>query len=636
MKNPKPLNIERNQSSLSIDCNERLPLRIIQATSELALIGKRVLPGTPLKESPQDPQVKSCSELLSKVNKGALTVISYHPGMGGCHAQLKNASQKGAVVTLAGVDADRQRNISYIACNGHLLLQEKLSLSSEDEIECIQGGDKLYIFGTANTDLRSPVLWGVLNCHDYTHVEIVETLLRERIELLVVVSHNPATRLYWQYALSDVHRLFCYIVIVNTAELGGSAVFAPFRRLGKEKNAQYGAGGQIFGAKGPAALDTEICLEIKLLRELREDFKSNGFSRTKGFDSKFALEAMVPSQHFMNTGDGVPIGSPSIKDVHDIECNWGGETVRIAVAQLQHMKLEEYLKTGYRLGNADGIDVFSNQLEHWLEHVKNRCEYLPKNNNRALDLLVFPEVFIPRKLLPKLQKFSNETGATVIAGVDYPAGNANECAILLPYDEIRYYRKVTRSQYDGIAHDGNGRMKMERGGDLIRLIDKDSKRSLGVLICYDFSHFDLVYKLNLHNREMPLDMVVISAHNPFSELYRSSCIADAHRFYQYVVMCNVAEYGGSGVFGPVRSPGARQVLAEAGKGVEAIILKDVNLAGLAKAKNIANEQSLLENEFQRRPGILRGRLAVPTTSPELSRDSPATATVDAAAHSRGI
>lgn len=70
-------------------------------------------------------------------------------------------------------------------------------------------------------------------------------------------------------------------------------------------------------------------------------------------------------------------------------------------------------------------------------------------------------------------------------------------------------------------------------------------------------------------------------------------------------MCNVAEYGGSGVFGPVRTKGARQVLAEAGKGAETVLIVDVDLAGLRAARSVASEQELLQGFFQRRPGVLK-------------------------------
>lgn len=226
-----------------------------------------------------------------------------------------------------------------------------------------------------------------------------------------------------------------------------------------------------------------------------------------------------------------------------------------------------------------------------------------------LDLLVLPEVFVPRSFVGVLQGFSDRSGATVVAGLDYPDGgeeaNANECAILRPRQAAVIYRKITRSQYDAHRDDKGARMPMLRGQQLVRFVNHDG-RGFGVLICYDFSHFDLMWHLNLSGRATPLDVTVVIAHNPFGDLYRSCCIADSHRFYQYVVMCNVAEYGGSGVFGPLRTSGTRQVLLDAGKGIETLALTELQLTELANARK-TEDRGLHDGVFMRRPGVFQTR-----------------------------
>lgn len=62
-------------------------------------------------------------------------------------------------------------------------------------------------------------------------------------------------------------------------------------------------------------------------------------------------------------------------------------------------------------------------------------------------------------------------------------------------------------------------MHLQRGSAIIRFVN-EAEHGIGVLICYDYSHFDLLWELNLRERNTPLDMVMVVAHNPYSSLYR--------------------------------------------------------------------------------------------------------------------
>jgi hypothetical protein len=188
--------------------------------------------------------------------------MSYSQGIGEESFDLGNAEPDRAVVALAGTCLHEKKNITYVAMGNRFIQQEKFSLSSEDEKAQLSAGDSLHVYTAASPteapSTHDPVRWAVLNCHEYTHVGLMTALIADRIEVLVVVTHNAATRLYWEYARSDVHRLFCYVIIVNSAELGGSAVFAPYRRLGTQRNAQFSASGQLFGTRGPVFNDSDL------------------------------------------------------------------------------------------------------------------------------------------------------------------------------------------------------------------------------------------------------------------------------------------------------------------------------------------------------------------------------------------
>jgi predicted amidohydrolase len=141
---------------------------------------------------------------------------------------------------------------------------------------------------------------------------------------------------------------------------------------------------------------------------------------------------------------------------------------------------------------------------------------------------------------------------------------------------------------------------MERGNHLLRFSHKQFGQ-FGVLICYDFSHFDIVYTMNRHQTETPPEMLFVVANNPASSLYESCCVSDSHRFYQYIIMCNVAQYGGSGVFGPLKTNGPRQTVLSAGLNAEGISIATIDLSGLQKARETFGPSA--NSDFMKKSGI---------------------------------
>lgn len=558
--------------------------------------------------------VESCRNLLHSTLPGALNVVSFHRAMPACVEELKVLSRSRTIVTLAGigetetVKAGLITNDTFLAADGIVERQAKLSLSSGEQRSNVKPGNQLRLF--LPRDGSDATRWAILNCHDYSHVDLVLALLEYQIELLVVVAYNNATRLYWEYAVSDIHRLFCYIVVVNVGELGGSGVFAPFRRIGLEKEASIGAGGQLFVARGACEIDATIELDVLELRRLRTTFRDHGFhARYKAGKEVGPNTAVLPSEHFMRTVDRTA-GPPPVASIKTIPTKWRTDRVRIAIAQLNSMSIPEYVSTKYRIRDHRRCRLFLKEVNSRLTDLETRCNLLKKMPSGShLDLLVFPEVFIPRTYAKRqLQAFSDRLGTTIICGVDYPDGgereNANECAIIRPNVAPVFYRKITRSQYDAWRNLKPDRMPLSRGDTLYRFVNRNGN-GFGVLICYDFSHLDLITKINLEERDTPLDVLFVVAHNPFGILYRSCCVADAHRFYQYVVMCNVSTFGGSGIFAPRRTSGARQTLLEIGQGTEAIAMAEIDLKALRRARK-TDDNNLHRGDFMRRPGIFQG------------------------------
>jgi predicted amidohydrolase len=597
--------IKHDSSLIPDDCGI-LKLHLIQTSSGSPVVGdrERVLEAQ-RPRCPTQKEIDACEAIIQSSQGCALTVMAAHPGLSACQEQLSKLTHDRTIVGLAGISAEHENeNRLFIFTGRNLIIQNKISLSSEDVKLGVKPGNQVHLFTPSEP---RAIKWAALNCHDYTHVDILRSIQRLDIELLVVVTYNPASGLYWHYAISDIHRLFCFVVIANIAEFGGSGAFAPFRRIGESQHAQINAGGQLFWTRGAGNLDVEIGLDFDELRRLRELYSRLGFSAKVSNGTPASIYTPVtPPENFHDSYDR-RAGPPYVSQVVDHEIIWNSEQPRIAVAQLKDIGYPPYIESRYRIRNHPSCGPFLTYLRRQLSAVEATCEGLGRTPfGTMLDFLILPEVFVPRCFINELQNFSDQLGAIVIAGLDYPeveeCHNANECVILRPSQSPVYYRKVTRSQYDALGPN-NSRMEMNRGDSLLRFTDRNG-RGFGVLICYDFSHFDLVYRLNMDSRSEPLDFIIVVAHNPFSELYRSCCIADAHRFYQFVVMCNVSRFGGSGVFGPTREKGARLVLLEAGKGIETIAITDLPLSQLRKSRNAADED-LNIGPFMRKSGIFQ-------------------------------
>lgn len=174
---------------------------------------------------------------------------------------------------------------------------------------------------------------------------------------------------------------------------------------------------------------------------------------------------------------------------------------------------------------------------------------------------------------------------------------------------------------------------MTRGQRLVRFTVGDTL-SFGVLTCFDFSHVELVHLLNTHGRPprpvavpasgdgqpttgpTPPDLMIVPCFNPFGALYADLARADAHRYYQYVAVCNVAEDGESGVFGPEYTPHPRRTLIQAGKNVATVLRVDLAVGELrttrdqssddeiAKARRAARTDGEPRRTFHRKWGLL--------------------------------
>lgn len=545
-------------------------------------------------------------------------VLSEHPGYVYAIDALVEKAQSDDQMLVARLgyfkhDSGLVTNTVAVAIPGSLkpVLVDQYSLSIEDLSRNVNRGKSVHLFKAGDR------LIAVVNCHDYTHSKVLKTLYGLKVDLIIVPTFNPAVRLYEEYASSDIHRLFAVIVISNIANYGGSGVFAPFRRKGP-KHGAVTLHGALAVSRGPCEQQMLLELPIKELHAAKMLFASKGSADLKKeLQTCDGMAAIVPHE-------GVLLEKPHYREVIESKtaierrviansclASRKGDNLRVAVAHLQGLSVSKYLTSRYH------ISVYREYVEYIDRKVDQLADDL-RATNSGLDFLVFPEVFLPLESEDKLNAFAREFGATVIGGIEYDKDDGdlpgeNRCRILIANTDgsisPHTYSKLTRSQYDARrpATADNSKLGPEfelRLGNRLLIFDCDCV-TFSVLICYDYSHLDLLYALNGCVSATPSDILFVVAYNPDGELYRHCCLADSHRFYQYVVMCNVAQFGGSGVFGPCKTPGERQTIMHAGVGVEGVSLASLDIMKLRHARTTPDHS--IDALFMKKPGMYKMR-----------------------------
>lgn len=588
-----------------------------------------------------------------------IAVLFEHPDAKFLLTQIQNKAEDHSQIIIAPLGlCDRSdgyfNSVAVARPGAQLLILDKLSFSYGDLATALQAKKRLVRGTKLNIFEAEALKLAVLNCNDYTHADVLTAIIHENIDILIITTRNPASRLFEEYAIADIHRLCCFVIINNVSDYGGSGVYAPFSRIGDHTGALT-LGGTLFSTRGPCEVSALVSLPLDNLRDLREQFNKKLATtedryqyidppeQVKFYPSQPPYNSIIEDEKKIDTVDLHTLGYRRSRSGH----------LQIAIAQLHAMSMDDYLDNSYHISRSLQCQAFITKVRSYLE-LLDRMMASESNQNAQIDFLVFPEVFLPLGFEEEIKVFSQRWNTIIIAGVEYDAqphiqyygtgtaAGANRCRMYIPTAkgvETVEYTKLTRSQYDarfridlssgGETKAGLGYFPMHLGNRLLRFTS-DSIGTFGVLICYDLSHFDIIRALNLGARAepqyqlTPLDTLFIIAHNPYAELYRRCCLADCHRFYQYVVMCNVAQYGGSGIFGPLRTSGDRRTLLYAGKNAEGIFRSSIDIDMLHVARGTSDNLLINSSKnsittdlngergisFQRRPGCFQTRFVI--------------------------
>lgn len=552
-------------------------------------------------------------KILEKISKNVdLVILSEHPGNVISLDLFKEQARNSNQIVIARLGYYQQGNDTYnsvalITPDQEVFIANQIAFSIEDRLKFnnneLKRGDAVNIFNTSFGNIA------ILNCHDYTNVDILHELIDKDIDIIIVSTFNPASRLYNNYALSDAHRFNCFIVISNIANYGGSGVYGPFHSKGeKEKPLHYG--GVLAHIKGNNTAYLEVDIPIGELRRIK--------NKVTEYSQDVLYTAIAPPQ-YQNKFKDIPINSI---DLGGEEFLTNAGEIKIGVCHLNGLEQEEYVKHFYHIASSGKIENFVLGIQNHLERLSKHL----RDCKEKLDFLVFPEVFLPLTMESDLKRFCQEFKTIIIAGIEYDeqkteitignfenACGCNRCLIFVPSDTKEpksfIYKKMTMSQYDALTPESQEKnhpihFKFETGTEILRFKHRKVGQ-FGVLICYDYSHYEILHKINRCNIKSPPELLFIISYNPYGDMYEKCCITDSHRFYQYIIMCNISQFGYSGVYGPIRTHGIRQILMNTGPGSEGISIVTVDIDALRKSRTmLIPDDPAQKRKFMKPPDLL--------------------------------
>lgn len=383
-------------------------------------------------------------------------------------------------------------------------------------------GDRVNIY--TNTGFGT---FTILNCFDYSNIGILNEIAKRNVNIIFVTSHNPAFRIYHNYATADSHRNYSYIVIVNSGDFGGSGIYAPIRYEGKLR-----VNNLLQGMKGKG--------EGVIIQDI--DLRDLNTSKKKTIHGWMDPPDTRPLKNEIGRAKTI-----DLKQI-DLKQKLKKEKVIIKLVELSTPDVKEYQENNWKF-----------KIEHQNKTKIEIEKILDELRNEEVDFLIFPEVSLPDKVEidELLCNFSKKENLYIMGGFEYNSETQNVCKIFTPHrpdecdfleykdilyghgSDVHYYKytKLFRSKYDHPS--------MKCGNKL--LIFKNSLfGDFAPIICFDYSHTSILEKISNE-----IDLLFVVSYNPDVETYHNYGQADCHRLYCYIAQCNIPIFGGSAVYAPI-------------------------------------------------------------------------------------
>lgn len=195
----------------------------------------------------------------------------------------------------------------------------------------------------------------------------------------------------------------------------------------------------------------------------------------------------------------------------------------------------------------------------------------------AADIILLPELAVPRGWERELRKLAERLKAVIVAGVDYcmlpDGGVRNEAIVIIPstWREKRIGR-ATVSRRIGKTYAAESEKTALESANLtfkaepsVWLFDGGAYGSFGVALCYDF--LDLERAAMYRKR---IQHLFVLSFNRDSNSFTHMAEALARTVYANVVVCNCGHYGGSLAVSPYRNPPKRLIYRHDGASLSTV------------------------------------------------------------------
>lgn len=179
---------------------------------------------------------------------------------------------------------------------------------------------------------------------------------------------------------------------------------------------------------------------------------------------------------------------------------------------------------------------------------------------KKLNYLVFPESYLPFEWLPIIEKFSIETGITVICGIRYLINRTskqvfNLQSVTIPF-KMKYGYKQTMTflreknvyaPFEKQIIKNSGYHCINAKNSLYYCFKIEGLEAFSSFICYELTD---IYARSLMRKKV--DIVFASEFNDDIEYFSNIVDSTSRDLYCYVAQCNTSDTGDSKLIGPYR------------------------------------------------------------------------------------
>lgn len=276
--------------------------------------------------------------------------------------------------------------------------------------------------------------------------------------------------------------------------------------------------------------------------------------------------------------------------------------------------------------DGDFSDLFDSKLYMRYLEPEKQLEQLRKvmvvASQDDADFVVFPEFFLPRVYIKKVEELAQRYGIIIISGMEHRPQNllfndktlVNEALITIPYDFDKKYRKNTASKakigepytYQVPKLNAAPLEKTILANNGYRIADGYTlyvfhSKFLGswaVLVCYDFLNLPVQNLL-----QSKIQTLFVVAYN--RDVNAFAAIADTveRLLLCNVIVCNTGYYGSSLAFSPYRNRHKRYALKVVGNHIKTAVTVKLPVKALVDVQNRERDFLIKEDkgEFLTRP-----------------------------------